>query len=158
MAITLIINGTSYEYPTEGGEPPWGSDAADWAQAATDALSGISSTGDILTTTFNPLDAQSSVQNITGFSFDGSVLNGFIAEYSIYRTDGATGYSECGNLFGAYNTQAGTWAMAQTGAGITSTGVIFSITNTGQIQYTSTSLGGTHSCLMTFRARGFKNS
>ena len=158
MSKSFVINNITYTFPEQGQEPPWGEDVVDWAEAVTDALSGVSSTGDILTTSVSLSDNVSSVTNIVCFSFDSATLQGAIAEYSVYRTDGTTGYVETGHMFFSYNAKATTWYLAQTGVGVGDTGITFSVTTSGQVQYTSTSLGGTHSCKLVFRAHGFSNS
>ena len=157
MSKTFVIAGTSYIFPEQGSEQPWGEQVTDWAEAVTDTLSGFSSTGDIGTTSVALDDNQPVATNVNGFSFDGSLLQGAIAEYSIYRTNGATGYSEVGHLYFSYNTQSGTWTFSQVGVGVGDTGITITISNTGQVKYTSTNLGGTHSCNITFRAHAFTN-
>ena len=153
MSVNLTIAGTTYEYPTTGQQPDWGKNAADWATAVTNTVNGVNSNGDILTTSFNPVDNQIVPANVFGFVFDSSVSQGFIVDYAIYRTNGSVGYSETGSLFGTYNTFDGIWTMAQVGVLVESTGIKLTLTNSGQIQYTSTNLGGTHSCRLSFRAR-----
>lgn len=158
MSITLTISGTPYSFPTSGQEPDWGENVSNWAQAVTDALSGLNTTGDILTTSFSPADNQVLPANVVGFSFDSSQVQGFIAEYSIYRTDGSIGFSETGNIYGTYNAKDGAWTIAQTGVNIENCSVLLTITSGGQLQYTSSSLGGTHSCKMVFRARALPST
>lgn len=38
MSIPLIINGATFNYPTDGDAPPWGNDATAWAVGVTNAL------------------------------------------------------------------------------------------------------------------------
>lgn len=169
MSVTLIVNGTPYEYPIQGQEPPWGEQAQAWASAITTALSALNSDVDILTTSFNPANNQTLVsQNIIGFAFDNTKVQGFIAEYSIYRVvkDSALTiteeYVESGNIYGSYLAGAGTWTISKLGNDVGSTGISIKILNTGQLVYNSTNLtipvGGSHTCRMVFRATGFANS
>lgn len=168
MSKTLTVDGIPYQFPEQGQEAPWGEDVTDWAEAITETLSGINSTGDILTTSFEPSNNISSATDIVGFSFDGSVIQGFVADYSIYRSTTNSSdvvqeeYCETGTIHGSYLSGAGTWTITQTGDNIEETGITLSITTLGQLQYTSTNLlvpvGGTHTCRMVFRARSFTNS
>ena len=64
-------------------------------------------------------------------------------DYSIYRqTDTASSaLAQAGQLRGVYNSQAGTFYIADDFIG-QNAGVTFSITIAGQIQYTSTDIAG----------------
>lgn len=169
MSVTLTVNGTPYNFPNQGQEPPWGENVTEWASAITSALASLNSDVDILTTSFNPANAQTLVsQNIVGFSFDNAKVQGFIAEYSIYRVVKDSSnviteeYVESGNIYGNYLAGAGTWTISKLGNDIGSTGISIKILNTGQLVYNSTNLtvpsGGTHTCRMVFRATGFANA
>lgn len=156
MSKSLTISGVTYNYPENGTEPSWGEEASGWAEAVTNLLASLNTDGDILTTSFSPANNQSSAANVVGLTFDGTVLQGFVCDYSIYRTNGILSYSETGTVHGAYNTLTSTWEMAISGINVGDTGITLSINNGGQIQYTSTNIvGGTHSCRMVFRARSF---
>jgi hypothetical protein len=84
------------------------------------------------------------VANVTGLAFANAVTRGFEAQITIVR--GAT--------FAEYSLKgiqkASSWEMSQEYVG-DDTGIVFSITSAGQIQYTSTSTGNTAALL--FRAQ-----
>lgn len=164
--IELIINGTSYNFPEQGEDPPNGEEVTNWAKAVTESLNSFNSTGDILTNSFNPANNQSLIdQNVIGLSFDGNVLQGFVCEYSIYRVVKDVSdvlieeACENGTLYGSYLTEAGTWTISQVGDNVCETEITLNITNTGQVVYKSTDWKTTpsdqHSCRMVFRARAF---
>lgn len=136
MAKDLIVSGTPYTFPDQGGNPPWGSEVTEWATAVTDTLSGFVSDTDIINGTATIVDNISSPANISGFDFDITKVRGFVAEYSIYRAS-ATPKSETGILMGNYNGT--TWTLSRQATD--DCGVTFTITSAGQIQYTSTSVG-----------------
>ena len=163
MSKTLIINGTAYDFPSEGQEPPFGEQIDEWAKGVTDALAGIVGEGDITTTTFNPLNNVSSPQDVTGFVFDNATIQSFVAEYSIVRTirdiSNAITFNkvEMGTLRGAFDGTS--WVFSQVGTNITDTKIFLSLLDTGQMQYTSSTetipTGGSHNCKMEFKARAF---
>ena len=157
MAIELTINGLTYSFPANRDSPGWGTEVTEWAQAVSDALGSVVGTGDIVQTAFGLNNNQSSPSNVTGLSFDSAQIRGAIVDYSIYRVTngvGATELVEAGTLYASYKSTAAVWEMAQVGVGAGTTGVTLSITNTGQVQYTSTNLsGGNYVGTMHFRAR-----
>jgi hypothetical protein len=91
---------------------------------------------------FNIANNQSSAANITGLLFSPLTFRGIIITYSIYRQSSLASAAQIGELKFVYNTATGDWYLSDTGAG-QNAGVEFSITNAGQIQYTSTLYDGT---------------
>ena len=166
MSVILTINGIPFEFPSQGQEPPWGEQVTDWATAITNAFSGTNSPGDILTTVFNPQNI--STNAVVGLSFDSSLVQGFVADYSIYRSVKTSlnvvqqEAVETGTIHGAYLIGSANWSISIVGNSISETEITLSIDNTGQIQYSSSNwtvpIGGTHNCRMVFRARSFSQS
>lgn len=145
----LTIAGSTYNYPDPGTEPGWGEDATDWAQAVTDVLNTLVNTGDILQTTFTLQDNQSSPASVSGLMFDPTIVRAANVTYSINRN----GFNQAGTLLLNYNASAGAgskWNFTEANK-IGDVGVTFSILDTGQVQYISTSTG--FSCSMDFNAR-----
>jgi predicted outer membrane protein len=91
---------------------------------------------------FTIANNQAAPANITGLLFNPATFRGIILTYSIYRESSTTSAAQIGELKFVYNTASTQWYLSDTGAG-QDAGVEFSITNAGQIQYTSTSYGGT---------------
>lgn len=106
-------------------------------------------------TQFNLANNQSAPANITGLLFDPGTIGVFLVDYRVYRktTDtGATELAEGGALRGIYSPVAGTWELTQDRGG--DAGITFSVTNAGQIQYTSSNIAGTPaSSYIRFKAR-----
>lgn len=143
MARDLIVNGVTYAYPDAGESPGWGEVSTDWAEAVTNALAASSSAGDILPSTANILDNQSTAQNVVGLVFSTSVTQGAIVQFLIVRSNNPSPTIkkvESGNLYITYNSLAASWELSQISVG--TSGVTFSITATGQIKYISDSVGG----------------
>lgn len=108
-----------------------------------DAHSSASSPGDLSEGSFTAADNQSIPANITGFAFANGTVRSFDATVSIVRDTTYDAYK----LYGIQKTAS--WELSQAFTGDV-TGISFSITAAGQIQYTSTSTGFTS--LIKFRA------
>lgn len=101
------------------------------------------SPGDISVTSFTAADNQSSPANVTGLAFANGTVRSFEALVSIVRNNTYVTYTLNGIQ------KAASWEMSQASTG-DDTGLVFTITNAGQVQYTSTSTGFT--ALVKFRA------
>lgn len=100
---------------------------------------------------FTIVNNQILATNITNLSFDGSTYRGFVIDYTIYRSTSINEVAQIGRLRGVYKTTAASWSLSDDYSG-DNAGVTFSITNLGQIQYTSTSILGTsYSGLLTYK-------
>ena len=101
-----------------------------------DAGKLIASAGDINETQFTAADNQATPANVTGLAFANGTVRSFEVLLSIVR----------GSTYAQYRLngiQRGSdWAMTQSDVGDV-TGLTFTITSAGQIQYTSTSTGST---------------
>lgn len=152
MATTITINGNSYNLPNQGASPPWGNDLSDIIQALADVSNTLLSTNDITNSTFNISNNISSATNVTGLAFQTSSVRSAFVPYSVYRVSGGTDVSEAGYLILTYKSlPTPTWQIAQYGVG--STGVTFTVTAAGQVQYTSTNGPGTG--VMKFSAKTY---
>jgi hypothetical protein len=98
---------------------------------------------------FNSLNDVSDASSITGFLFDNAVVRAFDAVVSV------TILSSAGNKYAYYNlkgVQKGSnWVINSSYVGDV-TGYTFSITNAGQVQYTSTNITNWTSASVNFRA------
>lgn len=157
MAIQININGTNFSLPDQGQNAPWGDDLSDIIQAIVTTLNGVSGTADIPTSSFNLSNNISSAANITGLLFNTSQVRSAIVEYSVSRVTSSNEKSEQGQLFLTYNATNSAptrWSLARM-ANETS-GITFTITSAGQVQYTSTNLAGTgHVGKLKFKAKTF---
>lgn len=103
----------------------------------------IASTGDINETSFTAADNQATPANITGLAFANASVRGFKAIISIVR----------GSTYAIYNIEgiqkASNWEINPSYVGDI-TGLTFSITAAGQLQYISTNTGST--ATLKFRA------
>lgn len=151
---TLIVNNTPYNYPTSGDEPGWGGDATGWAEEVTGALNDLLGPNDILETAFNIENNQTVETDITGLAFNTASVRSAVIDYSLFRisNDNPSGFTETGSIKIAYDNNSG-WLISQ-GAIAGNSGVLLSITPTGQFQYTSTDIGSlNYTGTMKFRAK-----
>lgn len=141
MSVQLTIGGVVYDFPVEGTDPSWGENVTDAVTAIVDVLNNLGGTGDILTTSFNTANNVSSPTNVTALSFDTSQIRSAVITYSSYRKTSLSELSETGIILITYKSIAATWELAQYSVG--DSGMVFTITNAGQVQYTSSNLSGT---------------
>lgn len=155
MAINLTVNNNTFPYPEPGDEPGWGEGATGWAEEVTTVLNNLSGTDDILETTFNVANNVSSSQDIVGLTFNPSTVRSAVIDYSIYRSTSSTELAEKGKLELIYKngaTPTTKWTIGRVFFGDDG-GVEFTMTDAGQIQYTSSNLAGTsYSGVMHFEA------
>ena len=151
----VVILGSTYYVPVASQDPNWGSDLHDTVVALADASSASSGPADIPTTSFSLANNTASPSNVTSAVFSTTLVRSFIMSYSIYISTTTTEHSANGTLYGNYKSTAATWDLAETYTGSDS-GVTFSITSGGQIQYTTTNVGGSsYSGKLKFNAKVF---
>lgn len=157
MSVALVVNGVTYQYPTTSDES-WGTEATDWAVAITAQINSLIVPGDLGPTVLVTIaNGQATPANITSLAFDSATIRSAQVQYYAYRTynSGTQEVIESGTLFLHYKDIANTWDMVQVGNGVTDSGVVFSITAGGQIQYTSSTLSPAtgYSGLVKYRAQ-----
>ena len=153
MSQQVIINNTIYNYPDPGELPGWGNDATEAFLALAAYVNGLSPPSDIVLASAPLADNVAVPTTITGLTFDSSLIYGAIVELTIRRSNNSTTTTELDTLDLVYSN--GVWNLDRTISG-DPTGVTFSINNSGQLQYTSTPLGGSgYVGTMIVRARTF---
>lgn len=141
MPKQLIVNNTPFDYPTAGDEPGWGGDATGWAQEVTKVLNNLVGPDDILETSFNIANSQATDADVTGLVFNTGSVRSTVVQYAVYRISDSnpSGKAETGEMHILYDNNDG-WSLGLGGV-IGNSGVSFSITAGGQIQYQSTDIG-----------------
>jgi hypothetical protein len=135
MPKILTIGTDEFEFPLSGENAGYGSEVTDWAEAVTGALSTVERPGDIVNKTAPIQDGVSSPISIPEFSFSSAIVASFEAKYFIERP---TSKREAGFIEGYHD--GSDWSIAIRVIG--DAGVSLDITPTGQIRYTSSSVGG----------------
>lgn len=141
MPKSLIVNNTPFSYPTTGDEPGWGGDATGWAEEVTKVLNNLVGPDDILETSFNIANNQIAATNVTGLVFNAGSVRSANIQYAVYRISDSnpSGFAETGEMHLVYDNNDG-WHLGIGGV-VGNSGVVFTITPAGQIQYQSSDIG-----------------
>ena len=107
------------------------------------------SNGDIPETSFSLADNQASAANVTGFAFANASVRAFEALVSV-EIDATANLYQSYKLYGIQKDSD--WDLGIGNSIGDDSGVLFSITTAGQIQYTSISYAGFSSGTIKFRA------
>lgn len=150
MSKPFTINGTTFNYPAPGENPDWSEDATDWAEAVTDAIANFSGSGSISQRQATIEDNITTFTDVDGAIFDATQVNAFFMSYFVTRTDGVTEVTEKGHIEGGYNNTSGEWEFDVDAS--SDAGMEFTVTTNGQIQYKSSSIGGSYVGNIFFRA------
>lgn len=148
MSVNLTVGSNNFDFPTEGENPPWGSDVTDWASEVSRVLGTLASTTDILNSQFQLNAGVSSPTALNGLYFNPNQVRSVTIEYTIYRAS-STEKTETG-IITISNTGSGFSLVRESNADV---GIDFSIDNTGQIKYASNRQTG--ASVLTCRARTF---
>lgn len=103
--------------------------------------------GPVAETQFTIADNQSSYQNVTGLSFDHTVVRAVRVEYTIYRTNGSSiERRETGYLTAHYKAVAAAWSYGRESSGDDALNMTdgLVVNSSGQVQYKSDSVGATY--------------
>lgn len=156
MPQNLVVNNNTFAYPVAGDEPGWGEAATGWAVEVTAVLDSLSGTNDIPQTSFNIANNTSSPAEVTGLLFNPASVRSAVVEYSVYRHTDSNELAEKGTLELIYKNGGTTnakWTIGRVFFGDDG-GMIFTMTDAGQVQYTSTNVTGTtYTGTMHFSAR-----
>lgn len=154
MAVELTLGSETFNYPDAGDKSGWGEDATDWAEKATELIGEFFGPNDVPLITATIADNQSGAfgtftQSIKGLKFDTTKVQKVIVDYLVTRTDGGTTSTEYGTMNAAYDGSS--WTLQVEHAG--DAGMAYNVDATGQFQYKSSSIGGTYSGSIKFRAK-----
>lgn len=151
--LVVDINGTTAKTTPAGTDSLLIQEAGGNRRSITRAnfLSGVpvASAGDIAETSFSMANDQATPANVTGLAFANTTVRSFEALVSV-EIDATADLFEVFTLRGIQ--KGASWDMSVTSNGDDS-GVVFSITSAGQIQYTSANAAGFVSGLIKYRAQ-----
>lgn len=167
MAIKLIIKGTPISIPSSGASAGWAPGVIEAIQALTAAVNSVTGTYDVAPQVQN-IDANNNSTNVSvnNLFFPVTEVRSATIYYSVYRKTENSGpadgqeISEGGTIQIVYNSAnpiGNKWEIVQQKAG--EGNITFSITDTGQVQFTTTALTGiSHQGKVSFRALAILNS
>lgn len=157
MSKNITIGNDIYPYPTTGTPSGWGEAATDIIEAIGDKLQTLTGTYDINTTEDqidDAIDEAGGAESVVGLIFNKLAVSSFICNYNVYRTDGTTPIEESGTINGYYDNGDSAWYINVNSVG--NAGIDFVINTDGQIQYYTTTMGGSYAGSIKFRARTFE--
>lgn len=151
--LSVDINGTTAETSADNADKLliWDNSASALkSMTRSNFLSGfpLASAGDINETSFSAANNQASPANVTGFAFANATVRSFSAHVSV-SIDATSDLFETFDLQGVQ--KGSSWDLSVQSTGDES-GIEFSITTAGQIQYTSSNVSGFVSNTIKFRA------
>ncbi len=152
MSIPLVVNNTTFNYPTSGDPKGWGEEATSWAEEVTLVLNDLKGPNDILQSSAPIVNNQLTFIDIPLLIFDPAAVRTSTINYNVYRLTDDQQITESGTITITYHTQVGMWSITQESD--FDSGITFDVTNLGQVQYQSTDLTGlNYQGLITFRAK-----
>jgi hypothetical protein len=107
---------------------------------------------------FTLVNNQAGAADLTPLTFDYRYTSQAVIEYVIQRTSSSAELIQTGMKIVVYKPRANTWSILEYGtSGPDASGVTFTITSSGQVQYTTTNQGGTIALSrIVFRVREIK--
>lgn len=144
MSKELIINNTTFNYPSAGEPPGWGEDATGWAEAVTDAISSISGYNTVYEAQMTIPASVGVPADVITLAFNSTVVHSAEINYRCFRKTDTVRPIETGIISVLYNPSTAMWDISQkitVGGG---TGISFTIDTTGQIKYTASALLGSY--------------
>lgn len=156
MSIPLNISGSIIEFPSSAQSPNWAPAVIQFAEAVTAALSGIAGPFDVVPQIFT-LDSYNpgTNVNINNLTFSTTSVRSAVITYDVYRNTTNGSVYESGILNIVYNVNNPTnnkWEVAQQRTN--SASISFSVTDAGQVQFSTTTLSGTnHTGQLAFSAK-----
>jgi hypothetical protein len=135
MSKNVQIGSKIYIIPEAGDNPGYGEDTTAFFEGIVDALADIQGPNDILITSANLANNQTTPASVPGLVFNTGQVQHIEASFLLIRVydSGATTVTESGKLYGNYDGSQFYLQIESVG----DAGVNFDITNSGQVTYTS---------------------
>lgn len=152
MPKQVQIGSDIFNIPIEGENPPYGEDLTAFFEAIATALATVQGPNDIPTTTAILANNTTVSANVPGLIFSTSSTVAIDVSYLVTRIydSGSSTVAEEGVIKGEYN---GSVFVITRDFGGVDAGMSFTITPSGQIQYTSSNLPNHISTTIIFRAK-----
>jgi len=160
MSVPVTITGTTVLFPSSGQEANWSGPVVQFAQLVADALSLVAGPFDVFPQIYTMVSNANTNVNVTNLSFPTSNVRAAFIRYTVYRNTNSTTVTEAGNLIIVYNPSfsiGSKWSINRVYTGDAS--INFNVTDTGQIQFSTTSIAGTgHVGTITYSATSLLNA
>jgi hypothetical protein len=141
----ITVSGTPIDFPDSAASPNWAPAVIQFAQLVATALTASVGPFDVPPQVYTmPSNVNTNV-NIPSLAFPTATVRAAFIKYSVYRTTNSSTAYEAGNMVVVYNangTPGSLWELINSHEG--NGDILFNITDTGQLQYTTTSLSGSN--------------
>ena len=160
---TIVIGSQVIDFPDDAASPDWAPPIIQFAQAVAAQLAISTGTYDV-SPQIMTIDSYNVASNIdiAALSFPTSAVRAAFIRYAVYRTTNSDNADEAGDIIVIYNpnNSAGLkWSISQVRDAGKGAQIAFNITDTGQVQFSTTALAGTgHTGKLTFSAQAFQQS
>lgn len=146
MSVIITISGTPINFPSSGESPNWAPAVIQFAQLVAQALSGLIGPFDVAPQTLD-ISGNNPGTNVSipNLAFSTVSVRAAFIRYAVYRNTTSTTVVEQGNILVAYNPTNPTgnlWEINQDKIGDAQ--ISFSITDTGQVEFTTSTLAGSN--------------
>lgn len=158
---TIVISGQIIEFPDSAQSPNWAPPVIEFAQAVEGVLEAVAGPFDVPPNTL-VIDSYNPGTNIDlpALVFPATDVRSAFIRYAVFRTTSSTTVYETGNIIVVYNPAGSIgqkWEISRDAVGDGQ--ITFNITDTGQVQFTTATLGGiNHTGLITYTAQALLNS
>lgn len=146
MSIVLTVNGTSYEFPENNEDPNWAQDVTQWAEAMSLAVTDLQAASDLIVGSEVIGNNVTSSTPIPDLVFSPQTIRAVHIAYVVHRksTANPSGNYETGTIYVVYDEDAASGSIWNIGLNrIGTAGVSFTMTDFGQLEYTSTDINST---------------
>lgn len=146
MAKVLTINGSSFEFPQNNEDPNWAQDVTAWAEAVSSSIEDLLAASDLIVGSEVIGNNVTSETPLSDLVFSPDTIRAAHISYVVYRTSDSwtTDVYETGVLYLVYDTNASAsykWILGLNTIG--DAGITFSVTDFGQVEYTTTDIDDT---------------
>ena len=141
---TITVGSTVIDFPDSGSSPSWAPAVIAFAQAVSANLNAVAGAFDIPPQSQELTVMSETDSNILNLVFPTNSVRAAFIRYSVYRQTTTTKVTETGVITVVYNPDGpvnNKWEISPDFNGDAS--ISFSITDTGQVRFSTTALGGT---------------
>lgn len=143
MSTQVVVGGEIIEFPSSGAQANWSPPLIQFAQAVSGVLASVAGAYDVPAQILTLSSDVNTSLNIPLLTFPTTNVRSAFIRYAIYRLSDTTTESETGTLEIIYNNATGAWQISREAVG-TDTNSTFTVTNVGQVQITTTAIGGVY--------------